>query len=479
MAGSVEGKFSAFTEIGDSGVKRYGGYITEEFLAQLRGVKAMQYYREMYDNHPVIGGISFAIQGLFSQVDWNVEPASDSPEDVADADFVNECLNDMSMTWNEVVQEIITFMWFGYSIHEICYGPRNGKYLKIDGEDTGWKSRYSDGKIGWRKISLRAQDTFYKWHLTKAGDVLAWEQQRPDGGGNCIIPREKFLHFRMAGAKGNPEGKSVLRNAAVSFYNQKNVQSIESIGVERDLAGLPVGYVPQAYLSEKATKDQQAIVSRFENMLGKIRQNENSYIMMPSVYDDKGNRMFDVKLMTTGGTRAFDTNSIVTRYDQRIALVVLADFMLLGSQSVGSFALSSDKTKLFAAALGGVLDQICEVFSRHAIPRLLEVNGRPTDKTPRLTHSDIESVNLQELSSYISSLSAAGMPLFPDPVLEEKLRDLADLPAPLETATRDVGGGSAEDTGDLTEGLTPEGQQTPEENTPPAEAGDSPPAEEQ
>ena len=256
MGNKVDGKFSAFAELGDSGVKRYGGYITEEFLAELRGLKGARFYREMYDNHPVIGGIAFAISGLFSQVSWNVEPASDKPEDVADADFVNECLNDMSMTWNEVIQEVVSFMWFGYSIHEICYGPRNGKYLKIDGEDTGWKSRYTDGKIGWRKISLRAQDTFYQWHLTRSGDVMAWEQQRPDGGGNCIIPREKFLHFRMGGAKGNPEGKSLLRNCVSSYYNQKNVNTIESIGVERDLAGLPVGYVPEKYLSEKSTKDQ-------------------------------------------------------------------------------------------------------------------------------------------------------------------------------------------------------------------------------
>jgi hypothetical protein len=35
-------------------------------------------------------------------------------------------------------------------------------------------------------------------------------------------------------------------------------------------------------------------------------------------------------------------------------MTVLADFVLLGHQQVGSFALSSDKTKLFSMAVGSI-----------------------------------------------------------------------------------------------------------------------------
>lgn len=46
----------------------------------------------------------------------------------------------------------------------------------------------------------------------------------------------------------------------------------------------------------------------------------------------------------------------------------MSDFLLLGHQQVGSFALSSDKTHLFSMALGAYLDIICEVFNSQGIP---------------------------------------------------------------------------------------------------------------
>jgi hypothetical protein len=61
-------------------------------------------------------------------------------------------------------------------------------------------------------------------------------------------------------------------------------------------------------------------------------------------------------------------------------MTMLADFVLMGHENVGSFALSSDKTALFAVALGGWLDGIRDIFNLHAIPRLVAINGWPTDR---------------------------------------------------------------------------------------------------
>jgi hypothetical protein len=42
----------------------------------------------------------------------------------------------------------------------------------------------------------------------------------------------------------------------------------------------------------------------------------------------------------------FEPNAIIERYDTRIANDRSRNFVLMGHQAVGSFALSSDKTKL-------------------------------------------------------------------------------------------------------------------------------------
>jgi hypothetical protein len=132
-----------------------------------------------------------------------------------------------------------------------------------------------------------------------------------------------------------------------------------------------------------------------------------------------------------------------------MAMTVMADFLLLGHENVGSFALSSDKTSLFAIALGTILDSIADVINTKAVPRLFALNdfGDLTD-LPKLVHDDVESPDLEALGSYIERLSGAAMPLFPDDELEEYLRSAAHLPSKPEdpSATPKVRtGGAAED----------------------------------
>ncbi len=74
-------------------------------------------------------------------------------------------------------------------------------------------------------------------------------------------------------------------------------------------------------------------------MVKSIRRDEYEGLVLP--------HGFEFELVSTGGARQFDTNAIINRYDAKIAMTVLADFIMLGHQKVGSFALSSDKTELF------------------------------------------------------------------------------------------------------------------------------------
>src|SRR5205823_5722858 len=102
-----------------------------------------------------------------------------------------------------------------------------------------------------------------------------------------------------------------------------------------------------------------------------------------------------------------------------------ADFILLGHENVGSFALSSDKTDLFAVALGTYLDVIEDTFNRYAVPRLFELNNMNLENLPEVKHGDIEQPDLAELGAYIAALVQAGAPLFPDTDLEKYLREVA------------------------------------------------------
>jgi hypothetical protein len=122
-----------------------------------------------------------------------------------------------------------------------------------------------------------------------------------------------------------------------------------------------------------------------------------------------------------------NTDQIITRYNQQIAMTCLADFIMLGHESVGSFALGASKVDLFMAAVESWVRLIAEVFNSHAIPRLMALNGFDTERCPNLTYGQVNAVDLVELGTFLLNLSQAQL-LTPDNTLEDYLRELAGLP---------------------------------------------------
>ncbi len=406
-------------EIGRVGQRRYGGIFYEEFLPELRGRSGVEVYKEMSENDDTIGAILFAIEMLIRQATWTIEPAGDKSQDLDAAEFVESCMHDMQDTWTDTISEIESFLTFGWSLHEIVYKRRMGNT-----KNPKTKSKYSDGLIGWRKLPIRSQETLYQWEYDNEDNLIAMTQLPPPHYGLLTIPMEKALLFRTKKRKDNPEGKSILRNAYRSWYFKKRIQEFEGIGIERDLAGLPVFTAPENVdIWDDSDDDMVRIRSGMEAMVKNIRNDELAGVVKPAGYE--------FELLSSGGAKMFSTNEIIQRYDRGMAMTVLADFIMLGHEQVGSFALSSDKTELFASAIGAYLDSICETFNSQGIPRLIDINGKHfkgISDYPKLTHGDIENADILRVADYVLKLVGSGS-LTPDDALEDYLRDLAGLPA--------------------------------------------------
>ena len=452
LTGSEEREVVGISEVGRVGLKRYSGYVYDEFLVELQGRRGIETFKEMSGNDAVVGAVLFAIQMLIRQVDWHAEAYSSDPADIAAAEFLDSCFNDMSQSWADTLIEILSMLPYGWSYHEIVYKVRGGPESK----DTRFKSAHGDWKYGWRKLPIRGQDSLQRWiYLGDDFDQLLGMRQLP---APSFIPRdipiEKSLLFRPSSHKNNPEGRSILRNAYLDWYFKKNIQRIEAIGIERDLAGLPVLRVPDVLFSPSATADQKSILEDYKRIATNLRRDEQEGLVMPSSFDQNGNRQYDVSLLTTGGTRQFNTDPVLQRYDRRIAMTVMADWLFIGHQATGSFALIDNKTDIFVTAIGSFLDSIAEIFNRYAIPRLWEMNGWPLDRLPKWVPGDIESPDLAKLGPYISQLAGAGINLL-DKTTEDFLKRAAGLP--VEEQVRE---GDLEDTGT-------EGGQTTTDGEPP------------
>ena len=406
-----------FIELGSSGLRRSGGTITEEFLANLQGVKGFKVYREMRDNDPVIGAMLYAIDKVITRLEWHVEG-----EDERTATFVQECLDDMSDSWDATLQNILSMLVYGWSFHEVVYKIRGGLT-----DDPRTNSRFKDHRIGWRKWPVRAQETLQEWMIDDRGGIQGMVQIDPSGGGLHRIPIEKALLFRTTTNRNNPEGYSLLRNAYRPWFYKRRIEEIEAVGIERDLAGLPMAFVPPEYLMNTASPAQKAVLNAITDIVQNVKRNEQEGIVFPAAYDEQGNRIFDLQLLSASGGRQFDTGAVIQRYDQRIAMSLLSDFLLLGSDRVGSFALGTAKIDLWTLAVDSIAKTIAEVVNQYAIPRLLKLNAMRTDTLPYLTYGQVSSVELTEVADYVSKLVGVGA-IMPDPSLEEHLRQLGDLP---------------------------------------------------
>jgi hypothetical protein len=417
--------FDISDELGATGLKQYGGVIYEEFSRKLQGQYAQKVYREMSDNSSTIGSIRYLIKSLTRQVEWRIEPANDSPEAAEQAEFVEGCLDDMEITLEDFISEALSFLDYGWAYFETVYKLRKGDTGKPETE-----SQFDDGKYGWRKFGLRAQDTLDHWKLnTKTSEIYGMYQQTEDGQ-EAYIPSEKAMLFRTEVTKNNPEGRSIYRNAVVDWYYLKRISEIEAIGIERDLAGLPTMQVPPKFLTKSAGAGEKALVNALAKMLSEIKRDERGYAIVPSeLTGDNMPTGFKFQLLGTGGSRQIDTNTVKEYYKISILQSVLAQFIQLGMGAAGSWSLVSSHTNTFSTALGAYLDIMTSTFNRQGINRLMKMNEVDQELWPKLVHGDIESPSLEEVGKYIVALNNTGnLPL--DETIQRKLLEIGNLPIP-------------------------------------------------
>lgn len=410
--------------LGSTGLKHYSGHIYEEFHRALQGRLGVQIYREMSDNDAIVGAFLYTIKSLIRQTEWRFEPADESPEAIRASEFMETVMGDMSHSWDELLSEILSMLVYGWSYFEVVYKVRKGRTAAPQ-----FRSNHNDGMIGWRKISIRAQDSLDQWEIDEDGGIVGLWQNAPPRFQRVFIPIEKSLLFRTEMTRGNPEGRSVLRNAYRPWFFAKRLQEIEAIGAERDLAGLPVMEVPLELLSTNATSEQRALRGMFETLIQQVKRDQREGAIVPTELDREGNPTgYKLKLLSSGGRRQVDVNATIVRWETRIAQSVLADFIMLGQDSqTGSYALASSKTNMFSVALGAVLGNIASTFDRFAIPRLMRLNGFSSEVFPSLKHGDLETPDLSDISTFVTQLMSVGA-LRGDDRLERKLREMADLP---------------------------------------------------
>lgn len=364
-----------FKEIGNTGLAEFIGQIHEDFLRELRGAEGYKRYNEMRLNSPVIGALLLAIEQSVRGA--KCEYTSDDGEDDPRLELLNESREAMTHSWNDHVSEALTFLPFGFAPFEVVYQRVGGKIL-------------------WRKFAIRSQDTVRQWKMDDNGGMVALVQQAAPNYKWIEIPIEKLVIYRTRVEKNNPEGRSILRTAWIPYYFCKHIQQIEAIGIERDLAGLPhIELPPNADATD--TDDESKDVGKAKKLVRNIRNDQQAGVVTPAGW------IF--KLVSTGGSRAFDTDKIIRRYETRMLMSALAQFLMLGQDGVGSLALSNDQSDFFTMSVNSVCDTLAETHEKYAVARLLALNGYDAEGI-HVTHSPAGDTDIDVLSGFLQKVGS-------------------------------------------------------------------------
>lgn len=383
-------------EYGASGVSIQNGIITgEEYNPKLRGREALRVWDEMRRSDATVRAALTAVKLLIKAAEWHVQPATDDEADKAIAEHVDYNLFTV-LNWQQVLDDILTHLDFGFSVHEEVYGPAL----------VGGRLRVVLTKFAYRK-----QTSIYSWQMS---DGQPGVHQITLDGGKYDIPRNKLAIFSHQKEGDNPEGISILRAAYQHWYYKRTLYQIDAIGHERQALGV----VKIKYPTTAANKDGKERESA-RQAARQLRANEEAFIEEPQGWD--------INFMDMKASTLKDVKPSIDHHDRQISKNVLAQFLEIGaSGGSGTRSTSEDHSRLFELACQAVAQNIADAFNEQVVKTLVDLNYNVSEY-PKLAVGKVGDDNMAEVADSVSKLVTAGF-LNPTEEDEAHIRKLLRLP---------------------------------------------------
>jgi len=423
-----------FAELGHIGLKSSAGQIRQEQFADLTYPKAAKTYHKMsYD--PTIASALTVLADTIRRLEWEVVVPEGASQEKAN--FIKECMDDLDRPWKEYINEFLRMLVFGYNVNEKVFKRRKGNSRRNKSP-----SKYNDGKIGWKKLPSRDQQSLTKWLWDSSGrDLIGVKQNLSHVEGDRFsnnmamevnIPRSKFMLFRHNAQLDSPEGLSPLRHCYLPWRYKSTIEEYEAIGISRDMAGMPVVGLPPEYMSPNASGDKKEIFEYMQQVVANINANEQAGLVFPRFIDpDSKQDLFSFELLGISGGKQYETDVIVKRYEHRLLMTFLADVLLMGGDSAGSYALSDNKLSLMAVKIGAVLDQLTATLNRDLVGHTFVLNSWDDEVLPEINYKPFDTDSLDDIGKFVQRVVSVGA-MEVDQGLSNKLRDLVELEEPEE-----------------------------------------------
>lgn len=384
---------------GSPALKISAGTVTEDFLPRLHGERGVQVFREMMMNDPVVGGMISQMELRLRSVKWTVKKNDESRATNRLAQVVERSMNGMESPWNFVMSDVVTALVFGWALFEQLYKVEPGVGVIL------------------KELAFRGQDTLYQWEFdpfTRHATTMI--QRVPYTAETFFIPLKGNLHIKTNGRKSNPEGFSLLRTAYRPWWMKKNIEEIEGIGIERDMNGIPHIHFPELEFDPTLLENSD-VITWAENMVSSMSKNE-----LAGAVTFKNMTLS----LLQGKNSTIDTDKIIRRYNQSIAICFHTQYMTIPYESRGTGTTAESYGDMMLDSLDAWSMIFASQLEKQMIEPLKVFNGLQNGNVS-LVPSKISSKDKVEFAAWLARLISNGA-IMPDDPLEAQIRRDYELP---------------------------------------------------
>lgn len=398
-------------EQGVSGTPNFGGFVANNERNPKAGSQRYDSAEDIIRNASVVAsGMRFFIN-LVSRPKWTFMPAGEAYGETPTAQakevaqFVTYAVANMTDSWPRCVRRMAAARFYGFGIHEWT--------MKKD----------EDGQIILASLEPRPWQTIQRWDVDLKGAVLGVEQRSPEYGDGFYIPRGKFVYLVDDAFTDSPEGLGLWRHLLEPYERYKAYLQIEAMGFERDLRGIPIGYVPYKKLSQMVTsgditqEQMDALVAPIEKFVKLAAKGKDTSACVDSstysAINDTGeaistSQMFDIKLLSASGNGMADIGNAIDRIRYDMATIIGTENLLIGSGDAGSRALSENKSRDLYLNADACLNDVVSAVQRDLIPPLMIYNNIPRELWPTAKAESAAYTDPVKKSQLLVNLAQAG-----------------------------------------------------------------------
>src|SRR6478752_379859 len=400
-------------EKGTSGLKEYGGFVSEAYNASLFYPGVSTLYHRLRTSCPEMVMVGRA----FTAWARNVEPQVDLPEKPSDddkryQDFVLSDFGNMEGGFGQYLETVVGrapfdgFTWMSAvpALRDPSWVPPAYVVSANETEPDEWRSEAKDGLIGIRRLAYRDSSTLYHWDINHQKRLRGFVQQDfpyPQ----IALPLDQSLHHQF-GDPSNPEGNSPLQAVWRLERIKYGLEVIQGIGFEH-----AAGYL-------NATKTETGTISNDDKRNVKdaaraiLTAQEGNYAFWPFGITGK------VEDVPFGAAPSL--LEAIKHYSVLMLSVYMMQFIALNTMTnTGAQASQVDSTNMGIFTFNSMLDGFAKQYDDQIGKRLYKWNKNSfpgLTARPKITFSHVKNnLAMQELGGFLTALNGI-IPLGPDDI---------------------------------------------------------------